>query len=99
MIYIINDWLSNRYYFKITANLIIFYELSNLRLALLTDAVFLTLLCGLVGVTDSWCSGLVFACGESRYKAGDGVFKAVRYLPLRYGFWWPAAVLVNEPFL
>ncbi len=57
------------------------------------------MVCGLVGVTDSWCSGLVFACGESRYKAGDGVFKAVRYLPLRYGFWWPAAVLVNEPFL
>lgn len=57
------------------------------------------MVCGLVGVTDSWCSGLVFACGESQYKAGDGVFKAVRYLPLRYGFWWPAAVLVNEPFL
>ena len=43
MMYVINDWLSNRYYFKITAKLVNFYELSNLRLALLADAVFLTL--------------------------------------------------------
>ena len=43
MMYVINDWLSNRYYFKITAKLVIFYEVSNLRLALLADAVFLTL--------------------------------------------------------
>ena len=43
MIYVINDWLSNRYYFKITAKLVIFGELSNLRLALLADTVFFTL--------------------------------------------------------
>ena len=43
MMYVINDWLSNRYYFKIIAKLVIFGELSNLRLALLTDAVFFTL--------------------------------------------------------
>lgn len=43
MMYVINDWLSNRYYFKITAKLVIFGELSNLRLALLADTVFFTL--------------------------------------------------------
>ena len=43
MIYVINDWLSNRYYFKITAKLVIFGELSSLRLSVSANAVLLTL--------------------------------------------------------
>ena len=43
MIYVINDWLSNRCYIKITAKLVIFGELSSLRLAILANTVLLTL--------------------------------------------------------
>lgn len=43
MIYVISDWLSNHYYFKITAKLVIFGELSSLRLSVSADAVLLTL--------------------------------------------------------
>ncbi len=43
MMYVINDWLSNRYYFKITAKLVIFGELSSLRLTVSANAVLLSL--------------------------------------------------------
>ena len=43
MVYIVNDWLSNRYYFKITAKLVIFGELSSLRLTVSANAVLLSL--------------------------------------------------------